>query len=126
MILQFIRNFLRLLNFYDLSSCAHYIDYIRKDELMNHDVTNLVNNVILPQTEPDDIIGIEYIKYVSVWIYLPEIQVGELVSLYKAGAFHSLILIEGTVFAGTGSSKVEDIRYVERNIKRIKTHEIFT
>ena len=93
---------------------------------MNHDVTNLVNNVILPQTEPDDIIGIEYIKYVSVWIYLPEIQVGELVSLYKAGAFHALILIEETVFAGTGSSKVEDIRYVERNIKRIKTHEIFT
>lgn len=93
---------------------------------MSHDVTNLVNNVILSQTEHDNIIGIEYIKYVSVWIYLPEIQVGELVSLYKAGAFHSLILIEGTVFAGTGSSKVEDIRYVERNIQRIKTHEIFT
>ena len=93
---------------------------------MTHNVTNLVNSVILPQTEPDDIIGIENIKNVDVWSYLPNIQVVELTTLFKAGAFHSLILIEGAVFAGTGCSKVEDISYVERNIKRIKAHEIFT
>lgn len=93
---------------------------------MNHDVTNLVNNVILPQTEPDDIIGIEDIKNVNVWSYLPNIQVCELTTLFKSGALQSLILIEGAIFAGTGCLKAREMSYVERNIKRIKAHEIFT
>ena len=93
---------------------------------MDYDFTNLVNNVIIPQTEPSDIIGIEYLKSVVTWFYLPNSHIDDLIISHRSGAFICIILVEGLVFVGTGSSKIEDKEYVERNIERLKAHEGFT
>ena len=90
---------------------------------MGYDVTNLVNNVILPQAEPNDIIGMEYIKYVTIWSYLPTLEVMNLAIGYRTGAFLSIILLEGQVFIGTGSNYARGIRDVKRIAERIEAHE---
>jgi hypothetical protein len=92
---------------------------------MDYDFTNLVNNVIIPQTEPNDIIGIEYLKSVVTWFYLPYSRIDDLIISYRSGAFRCIILLEGLIFVGTGSSKIKDKQYVERNIERLKAHEGF-
>lgn len=76
---------------------------------MPHDVTSLVNNIILPQTEPSDIIGIHNIHEVSHWMVVENTNAVNLATAYSTGGISTMILIEEIIFIGTPEIPRENI-----------------
>ena len=87
---------------------------------MQYNVTSLVNNVILPQTEPSDILGLERIQDVVSWIMLPTADPMNLAVAFAIGAIPTIIIIEGSTFIGTSYNKIGDnvdVKGIEQRLK---------
>jgi hypothetical protein len=91
---------------------------------MHFDVTSLVNNVILPSCESTDIIGLEYLQEVTLWLYIPDCEARNLAIGYVAGSILSIILIESQVFIGMNTVIRKGLN-VNRITERIESHEGF-
>ena len=97
------------------------ITEIKGAQFVPYNVTSLVNNIIIPETEPSDIIGIDSLKDVEHWIIVPNGYHIDLSFAYKIGNILSLILIEDVIFVGTDSNHRGELD-VENIAKRIKAH----
>ena len=94
---------------------------------MSFNVTELVNNVVLPQVESSDIIGLERINEVMTWLYLPYSEPLHLAIGYSCGAILSILLTEGCSFVGIADNNTNGVEEdVKRITERIKTHPSFT
>lgn len=91
---------------------------------MPYNVTSLVNNIVLPATEPSDIIGIDRLKDVVNWILIPNADPMNLAVAYSTGGVASLILVEDVIFVGTVQAQRDDID-VRTIAKRIEAHRGF-
>jgi hypothetical protein len=88
-------------------------------------VTSLVHNIILPCTEPDDIIGLENIQGVNHWMIAPESDPHYLSVGLSTGGILTIILCEGNVFVGTATIPRGDID-VKGITERIRAYTDFT
>ena len=89
---------------------------------MLYNVTSLVNSIILPTTEPSDIIGLLAINQVSEWYLAPEMQSSDAAQLHEWGIIPTIIMTEGCTFYGMEHSKGANT-----NVKRVTERlEAFT
>ena len=82
-------------------------------------ITNLVNERLLPFLESDDIVGLANLSTVSEWYLIEDVSPALIAMFHDAGVFPTLILTAGYVIAGSSHyfGATENAKAIEKDIK---------
>lgn len=82
-------------------------------------ITELVNDMILPSIESSDIVGLANISNVCEWYLIKDVSPALVATLHDAGVFPTLLLASGLLIAGSGYlfGDTENAKAVEEDIK---------
>jgi hypothetical protein len=82
-------------------------------------ITNLVNDTILPFIESNAIVGLANISSVSEWYLVDNLSPTLLARFHEVGIFPTLILTSDCVIAGSGHlfRETEYAKAIEKDIK---------
>jgi hypothetical protein len=92
---------------------------------LTYNVTSLVNNIILPNTEPDDIIGSNNLSELTSWVIVTSVDADCIAHAYSVGSVSSIILIEGQTLLGFPAPKKATID-VKGIAERIRAYQNIT
>lgn len=89
------------------------------------EMSELVNNVVLPTVETDAIIGLNNINKVKHWFYVPEYVDTQIAMLHMDGYIPTMILTDGCLFVGTKNHNgvTDEVKRIEQMLKANRSLE---